>query len=684
MTAQLISSLDELAFSDLSNRERFFGKEQSERIKRNYEIGRELRPIGQPGKSCDVNLFMGFFFDGTRNNYDRSTREKDHTHSNVARLYGAYPGQHVPGVPADPDAQWTTNPDNYQQFFKVYVPGVGTPFTQVDDSGTGKDALLGNATALYGERRILWALAQALNCVYRYLTRSGNGPGLFSTEEVLKFCKAFDLGREELLEAGKGPVDKRQRENKNRRTLEAMLNKLHESVKPHMIDPATGQCSKVDPGRVQRIFVSAFGFSRGAAEARVFVNWFLAMCEIDAQLRGQTGPTLASFPVTFDFLGLFDTVASVGVAASSLFADGHGGWADADTSMRIPADVPCLHIVAAHEFRRSFPSDSVHVGNTLPENSREWVCPGMHSDVGGGYMPKEQGKGIDEAGEDMLSRIPLALMYREARILGVPLKLELARPVIQKQFMVAKDLIRDFNAYLAVCRVKEGVLRDIMAEQRKLFILWRKSWAGRPLEMDFVLRASAPDRADLLSADEQFVKEVKDFEAWLKKKKRISGRNSPDGTPHEIDNVPGIDSERVGEWGRIEPYWNEPVLTSKLFEDRVHDSHAWFKLTGPEAAEFKEQLDKLVARKKRVDEARGQIDPPRGGAPAGLTRRQEQWVNLYLTKGEYAPEFTEGREWYAWGAGYLRYRRVYAGADETRLTQNRRPAERESPELMTA
>lgn len=109
MTAQLDSSLDELSFSDLLNRERFFGEDQSERIKRNYEIGRELRSIGQPGKSCDVNLFMGFFFDGTH-------------------------------------------------FFKVYVLGVGTPFRQVNDSGTGKDALLGNATALYGERRILWAL----------------------------------------------------------------------------------------------------------------------------------------------------------------------------------------------------------------------------------------------------------------------------------------------------------------------------------------------------------------------------------------------------------------------------------------------------------------------------------------------------------------------------------------------
>lgn len=580
-----------------------------------------------------------------------------------------------------PDAQWTTNPDNYQQFFKVYVPGVGTPFRLIDDTGEGADRQLGRAGARFGERRIIWALLQSLNCVFRYLTKSGKGPGLFSAEEALKFCKDFELGWAnsnvtQIQQKFPSPKEAA----KNRELLTQLLNKLHSAIKPHMIDPATGQCSKVDPGRVQRIFVSTFGFSRGAAQARVFVNWFLELCRLDAQLSGQPGDrTLGSFPVTFDFLGLFDTVASVGMASSSLLWDGHAEWADADYSMRIPDDVPCVHIVAAHEFRRSFPLDSAHVGNRLPAKTVEWVCPGMHSDVGGGYLPKEQGKGVDSAGADMNSRIPLLFMYREARLAGVPLKLELASAAIQKQFRITVDVIKDFNAYLAQCKVKEGSLHDVMGEQRKLFIQWRKTWAERAAEMPFVVRASAADRADLLSANEAFKEEMKDYEAWLKQKKIVIPPIGMMDRREERDNVPGLDSERVGEWGRIETYWREPppaAAVARLFEDRVHDSHAWFKLTGHEAAEFKAEMEKLVARKRSYEafQAQGMERP----GSSGLTRIQEEWVKLYLEHGEYAPKFTEGREKYFLGAGYLRYRRIYGGADKVRLTQLRRPGDTES------
>ena len=77
--------------------------------------------------------------------------------------------------------------------------------------------------------------------------------------------------------------------------------------------------------------------------------------------------TLGGFEVAFNFLGLFDTVASVGLGntlGNSLLGkmfDGHGGWADTDDSLRIPQGIPCLHLVAAHELRRSFPLDSISV-----------------------------------------------------------------------------------------------------------------------------------------------------------------------------------------------------------------------------------------------------------------------------------------------------------------------------------
>lgn len=165
--------------------------------------------------------------------------------------------------------------------------------------------------------------------------------------------------------------------------------------------------------------------------------------------------TLGGFEVAFDFLGLFDTVASIGAGNTlgnsfiGLMFDGHGAWADAEDSLRIPTNITCLHLVSAHELRRSFPLDSISVKGVVTPNCMEIVFPGVHSDLGGGYAPREQGRGVDPDGADMLTRIPLLTMYRAARLAGVPLKLELASAVVQRRFEVAASTITAFNAYLA-------------------------------------------------------------------------------------------------------------------------------------------------------------------------------------------------------------------------------------------
>ncbi|CAN7642068.1 hypothetical protein LJR289_004847 [Pseudoduganella sp. LjRoot289] len=64
---------------------------------------------------------------------------------------------------------------------------------------------------------------------------------------------------------------------------------------------------------VVMIYISTFGFSRGATQARAFTNWLMALCKLDVHLCGRAGAmTLGGFDVQFDFLGIFDTVASVG------------------------------------------------------------------------------------------------------------------------------------------------------------------------------------------------------------------------------------------------------------------------------------------------------------------------------------------------------------------------------------
>ena len=54
----------------------------------------------------------------------------------------------------------------------------------------------------------------------------------------------------------------------------------------------------------------------------------------------------------------------------------------------------------------AFPSIQFQSGEIFREAVREVVVPGVHSDVGCGYSPVEQGKGIDKNGDDVLSRIP--------------------------------------------------------------------------------------------------------------------------------------------------------------------------------------------------------------------------------------------------------------------------------------
>ena len=65
--------------------------------------------------TCGHQMFVGVFFDGTDNNMDRDKPKGAHT--NVVRLYDAYP-------------QIALN----DRFYKIYFPGVGTPFKEIGET----------------------------------------------------------------------------------------------------------------------------------------------------------------------------------------------------------------------------------------------------------------------------------------------------------------------------------------------------------------------------------------------------------------------------------------------------------------------------------------------------------------------------------------------------------------------
>jgi hypothetical protein len=695
-----LCSLISTTFASAENAQVFFDGTDGQTV-RNLEL-RERRLIGVPGESCKTNLFFGFFFDGTKNNYVQA--ETGLNHSNVARLYDCYPGLSVPGVlPAKTD--WQYMPSNYTHFFKAYIPGVASPFKEVNDSGKDSSQTLGAAMGFRGEARIIWALIQAINNVHRYFYKAP----LVSSQEAAKLVGLLELTAAARRAMRPDTVfnsnsDAARALKRTRIEFEKLLRRLHGAVAPHWPEKRTGRPEKSDPGIVKTIHVSIFGFSRGATQARAFANWLIELCRLDARLAARGDEmTLGGFKLEVDFLGLFDTVASVGAGNTfgnswlgKLF-DGHGRWADAEGNLRIPEGVRCMHLVAAHEIRRSFPLDSIAVGQTVPANAKEVVFPGVHSDLGCGYSPCEQGRGTDRSGADMLARVSLVYMYKAARLAGVPLKLEFASEIARRRFKIEPAPIAALNAYLAASPTKHGPLSAIMREQARLHMQWRlarRADSNTALEKSpSFSRATVFDQNDLHSANREFESEVAAFESWLAKKGKDFAPKS---------QASGFANDHEKEWEEIATWWRKaaalPHAVSTFFDEYVHDSRAWFKLIpgNPDNEEdlhslfekqvlmLKEERDRNALAERMFRENQKALfrlagrkqdasSPQYPGRPSAFSEEQRKAIDEYASTGKIPRMLTEGREPFEIGgvagrAGYLRYRKVYGGSDSVLIS----------------
>jgi len=394
-----------------------------------------------------TGLWISIFFDGTGNNLDADLPTEEH--SNVARLYRAH------------------LQDGPKALHRIYVPGIGTNFKDVKDNGS---STLGSGFGAGGEARLGWAMSR-LNLA---------------------------------LAGGSGAVN-----------------------------------------------VALFGFSRGAALARAFAR---RLGEKRCAPAKSGGWVLhgTQRPIRVYFMGIFDTVASVGLPTSTSveavtaaagplrlalsqrssidnsaslwaiatgrkpgadpcpgFIDGHADWAD---DLRIhPMVEKCVHMVACHEFRNSFPLDSALEGVRYPQGCVEMVYPGCHSDVGGGYRLAEGAR--SKTSGSMLSLIPLREMYKRAIEAGVPFvpELKTARPMIQKDFAHDRDSAAAFQTlqarfyhYLDVYKATAGVnvpLGQAFLASTKIYYQWR----FHKLAVDLAARLAHKPTADeaSLSASEK-------------------------------------------------------------------------------------------------------------------------------------------------------------------------------------
>jgi hypothetical protein len=268
---------------------------------------------------------------------------------------------------------------------------------------------------------------------------------------------------------------------------------------------------------IAEINIAVFGFSRGAALARAFITQLLQKrCTLCA---GKWTLNHGAWPVRIRFMGLFDTVASVGLPMSSnttsvvgavassvsymirvrlrdylhtrpevlAFSenavpgadpapgdyDGHTDWGGQLEINEAVEEV--RHFVAAHEIRNSFPLDSISVLRrgriTKAEHFHEAVYPGAHSDVGGSYCPGEGARGSEP--QENLGLIPLMHMYKYATLRGVPLLPECAwKPLHKGDFKVDLKLLRAYDYYQRKIGTSSS-LGKIISKNLELFFAWR-------------------------------------------------------------------------------------------------------------------------------------------------------------------------------------------------------------------
>jgi hypothetical protein len=407
---------------------------------------------------CCKTLHISLFFDGTGNNLNDDLYISSTPHpTNIARLFRATIGDgHTGGTAHNGRAQRLTDAagTGNGQYFKYYMPGVGTPFAEVGDLDY---TAAGLAAAWFGEERINWGLLMLVDALRRML-------GLPRLDNVSLKAAVEAMGTLPGLESIKGQANRAAVFSKQLKAIEKPLRLARAQPNP-------------GSSKLLGIKLYVYGFSRGAAAARAFVNWLNVLMRYRPFLKLDD----LEIPLSVEYLGLLDTVASVGIAAMLPGADGHMAWADGNQELPGGGLVKrCLHLTAGYEQRLCFPLESIRrESGSYPVNSVEVIYPGVHSDLGGGYPPGEQGKANGENDHLLLSQIPLNDLYCDAFAYGAPLKVpkntlpnelrdELWRvmaPEVVLEFIAAPTLTNRFNAWRQMTLGLPPISQPLSTEQ---------------------------------------------------------------------------------------------------------------------------------------------------------------------------------------------------------------------------
>lgn len=198
-----------------------------------------------------------------------------------------------------------------------------------------------------------------------------------------------------------------------------------------------------------------FGFSRGAATARLFASY---LCKDENRIGGTT-PRIA-------FLGVFDTVvqsSDVGKCEDIRNLDVD----DEDSGLPECVD-RAVHLVSIDERREVFKPT---LFNDDPRVTEVW-CPGNHSDIGGGYY------------YDGLSDMCLKCMMKEAECAGM--KSRVITPETPKETIVGKGKIKHFADFDKDMKIEPDSLEPDVHDENAFFpyrvINTIKWFGGRTVE----------------------------------------------------------------------------------------------------------------------------------------------------------------------------------------------------------
>jgi hypothetical protein len=441
------------------------------------------------------------------------------------------------------------DPDNC--VYSRYIQGVGTSFPEIGEVNPHPD---GAKDGSMGDRRIRYAMLLVANTV------------------------AFIAGNQYLVADNAQSI------------THAVKN---DNLIPRWRDQITTMLiPRIGGPKIDEITLDLFGFSRGATAARSFLNQLL-------KHFGNNDSTFCGIPLRVRFMGLFDTVASVGLAdAYPLPVDGHQDWGDQSLLTIPPCVEQCVHMVAAHENRASFPVDSIRAGETYTANCLEIVYPGMHADVGGGYGLRDQGKGTQQADgsvrhstADMLSQIPLNHMYRRARSAGVPL-LDIdgtSDARLNDDLAISPDLQDSFDTYMSQLTALQAgapVTTHFLAH-RKLYLGWRKQVLADEYfsQLSFVRASADQERVDMIEANRQLRHRVEAFTHDTQRQKYLEKL--------QYSLVSPLEKGFHLEWRHAPALHPEVGL---FLEQYVHDSRAHFVLTDPQTEDERRVLHESLER----------------------------------------------------------------------------------------